>query len=430
MKREITQFDTKTKYFLDEKGYLYGRDGKMKSTTILLSNGKVKSFTRDKWVAIVYLGAPTDKKFFTKRVNGEIKWTLRPDKTWTVKNWYVPEYDDFRTTFIYYLCDTKDGIPRYVGKTIDPKKRISSHLKDVKYRLNHKSNWIKSVTENGGQVEMVIIDEVIGDGTPGSGDWTWVEQYWGHQFLQWGFNVIIDGGWGNGGMRRKLTEEEKLKHSQIQIEISGKKTYLYDIYKKEKLTFGGSKEACRYLSSLGLINSNSEYSLSEDRVIGGEFLVSYNNYEIDDLYDILKEKTNWDMKVLQLSMDFSTIIHEYNTGREAVRKNKCRNILSVLDRAKTKRKSSMGYRWVYKLDYIYKGVDYLKETLNYKGGNYIISEELINDCLIGLPYSVIQSKHKGVSTGTIGNIKKNPMFYTKQIGTMGFETKRKESLVK
>lgn len=231
-------------------------------------------------------------------------------------------------------------------------------------------------------------------------------------------------------MRRKLTEDEKEKHRQIQIGISGKTTYLYNIYKKEKLSFDGSKETCRYLSSLGIIDPSSEYSFSDDRVINGEFLVSYNNYKIDDLYDILRQKTNWDMKVLQMSMDFTTIIHEYDTGREAVRKNKCRNILSVLDKNKPIRKSSLGYRWVYKLDYIYKGIDYLKDLYQYNSGKYIMTQELIDDCLSGLPYKIIQSRHEGVSTGTISNIKKNPEFYIKQIGNMGFETKRKESLIK
>jgi hypothetical protein len=92
------------------------------------------------------------------------------------RNSYVPLYDDNRTTYFYYLCNIKDGIPKYIGKTINPKSRISSHIRDIRNRTNHKTNWINKVISEGGEIEMVIIDKLIPDGTSGSGDLRWFEQ--------------------------------------------------------------------------------------------------------------------------------------------------------------------------------------------------------------------------------------------------------------
>jgi hypothetical protein len=416
--KEITQYETTQRYFLDEDGYLYGRDGKkIKSTTIYLSNRKYKTYTRDKWYAIVYLNAPTDKKFYTYRdYRGQLLWVEK--QIWK-PNSYVPEIDDFRTTFIYYLCDKKNGIPRYVGKTDNPKKRFSTHKRESinnrRGRLSHKEHWIDSVINDGSEIEMVIIDEVVGDGTAGSGDWTWVEEYWGHQMTQWGFPIIFDGGWGYGGNRRKRTIEEKEQHRIIQQFVLGKKSYLYDIYNKQVKTFNGNKECCRFLKENGNWGCDIK-SISNDSIIDGKFLFSYSEYNWDEVYRIVSSNRNWGMKVLQFDISFKNIINEFNTAHDAVEKTGVNNIFACLNPNRGNRKSAAGYRWVYKIDYIYLGLDVIKEKLNYKNRSVVYTERMINDC-ISLSYSDAVEKYYGVlAHGTISNIRNNPKKYLNKIG--------------
>lgn len=197
---KITQFNTKQDYFLDEKGRLYGRYGVMKSNTILTTNGPVTR-TKDKWYCIVYLGAPSNGKFYTKRKNGKLEWSAKADKTYLNLNSYVPKIDDNRITYIYFLCDSRDGIPRYVGKTINLTNRFHGHLQDGKNCHSHKSKWIRKVIEDGGKIEIVRIDQTNPDGTLGSGDWTKLEHFWGEYLKSLGFPIIFDGGWGNGGQK-------------------------------------------------------------------------------------------------------------------------------------------------------------------------------------------------------------------------------------
>ena len=51
--------------------------------------------------------------------------------------------------YIYALLDPRDNEVRYIGKTINPTKRLSEHLADSKREYNYRSMWIKSlVREN------------------------------------------------------------------------------------------------------------------------------------------------------------------------------------------------------------------------------------------------------------------------------------------
>jgi hypothetical protein len=47
--------------------------------------------------------------------------------------------------YIYALLDPRDNEVRYIGKTINPTKRLSEHLADSKREYNYRSMWIKSL---------------------------------------------------------------------------------------------------------------------------------------------------------------------------------------------------------------------------------------------------------------------------------------------
>lgn len=97
-------------------------------------------------------------------------------------------------TYIYTLSDPTTNIVKYVGKTINPKMRYRTYIKQAKNgtRNNLVINWVKSLLKNNLEPKLEIIDEI-------DGSWEWLEQYWISQFKTWGFKLknMTDGGDSN-----------------------------------------------------------------------------------------------------------------------------------------------------------------------------------------------------------------------------------------
>jgi hypothetical protein len=347
--KKITQFITKQDYYVDKNGFLFGPHGKMKSNTIQTIDGTVTR-TKDKWYCIVYLGAPTDIKFYTKKNKGKLNWSLKADKTFLNLNSYVPEIDDNRPTYIYYLCDSRDGIPRYVGKTIDMNARYHGHLYDGKKSDSHKAKWIRKVLKCGGEVEMVQIDQTNPDGTLGSGDWTKLENFWAQYLKSLGFPIILDGGWGNGGSKRKLTQEEIIKQQNLQAKVSGVKTYVYNVYDFEEYVFNSCTSAERFLVEKGVRKSSKSQLSRKLSFVGSDFLVSKGNRltpkQINNKLLSTKQIKN---KVLQVDSK-GLCVNIFESCRDAMRIFGT-SVSSVLDKNKP-HKTAYGYKWVYLKDRI------------------------------------------------------------------------------
>lgn len=98
--------------------------------------------------------------------------------------------------FIYALTDPGDGRIRYVGKTVNPRTRYNSHLRnedETTYKLNPLHNWVKKLKERGKAPNMVILEEV-------DGDWQTVERKWIAQLIAEGnelLNVTSGGQYGH-----------------------------------------------------------------------------------------------------------------------------------------------------------------------------------------------------------------------------------------
>ena len=99
-----------------------------------------------------------------------------------------------KITYIYTLSDPISDTVKYVGKTINPKERYRTYIKQAKNgkRSNLVINWVKSLLKNDLTPKMDIIDEVIGP-------WEWLEKYWISQFKTWGFKLknMTEGGDAN-----------------------------------------------------------------------------------------------------------------------------------------------------------------------------------------------------------------------------------------
>ncbi len=58
--------------------------------------------------------------------------------------------------YIYCLIDPLTNQLKYIGKTVNPTKRYSSHLNEIK--KDKKSTWVQSLKNNGTNPEFLILD--------------------------------------------------------------------------------------------------------------------------------------------------------------------------------------------------------------------------------------------------------------------------------
>ena len=92
---------------------------------------------------------------------------------------------------IYTLSHPVTSEIRYVGKTTKSlKRRLECHLADR--RNNHRTCWIKSITNIGLLPIIELVEEVD------NSDWQLLEKYWIAQFKNWGFNLVNSGEGGEG----------------------------------------------------------------------------------------------------------------------------------------------------------------------------------------------------------------------------------------
>jgi hypothetical protein len=107
------------------------------------------------------------------------------------------------TTFIYGLCDPRNGELRYVGKTRNPRRRLSRHTTELKN--DYRSNWIRSLLSDGFKPEMFIIEDVSDD------KWDEAERFWISYFKYIGANLTNLSGGGRGVYGLSPSTETKLK---------------------------------------------------------------------------------------------------------------------------------------------------------------------------------------------------------------------------
>lgn len=77
--------------------------------------------------------------------------------------------------YIYALHCPIANTVRYVGKSVDPSKRLRAHIGSAKrltYR-HHTSAWLRKLLAVGLEPELLILEEV-----PDGGDWQSIERFW------------------------------------------------------------------------------------------------------------------------------------------------------------------------------------------------------------------------------------------------------------
>ncbi len=109
---------------------------------------------------------------------------------------------------IYVLKDPDSKEIRYVGKTIDPKRRLSQHIKDSQRRTAHVQCWILSLLSQGKNPVIEVIDEVPDD------LWESAEMGYIHLYRSRGTRLTNIGIGGDGGT---FTAEVRKKFSVLRL---------------------------------------------------------------------------------------------------------------------------------------------------------------------------------------------------------------------
>lgn len=88
--------------------------------------------------------------------------------------------------YIYALLDPREGIPRYIGKTLAPEQRFSEHLSlsETKDKNSAKGQWIASLLIKGYRPVMVLLDRVKRT------DEVQAEKQWIAHFEKLGVNLV------------------------------------------------------------------------------------------------------------------------------------------------------------------------------------------------------------------------------------------------
>lgn len=159
-------------------------------------------------------------------------------------------------TYIYTLtCPTTNKI-RYVGKTINPKRRLQSHLWNNPKNKTYVYKWIQKLKKSGLKPNMNIIDEV-------KDNWKEREIYWIDFYKNQGCKLcnITSGGEGSYGVSAHWN------NSQVSIyDINGDYINVFDSVKKCSEFL-----CCSYSTICRVLND------SERRLLLKKYQVKYGN---------------------------------------------------------------------------------------------------------------------------------------------------------
>lgn len=162
------------------------------------------------------------------------------------------------TTFIYVLKDPTTQEIRYVGKSNDPKRRLSKHLNNKKDLGTHKRNWLNTLTE---KPILEVIKEFPKD------EWQKHEKYYIEYYLSLGCDLV---NWGDGGEGLTYGNQTSYKKGQ-----GGKKIVLLNELGEYVNTFNSGKDVTKFIGKRGL----SSVLNGKSKTCGGYICLYEENYK-------------------------------------------------------------------------------------------------------------------------------------------------------
>jgi len=112
--------------------------------------------------------------------------------------------------YIYALSHPETGEIRYVGKSHEPIRRRSCHIKEKK--VSHKGNWIKTLLRGGLEPVVEILDE---HPEQEEREWQESERFWISYLRFLGCRLTNQESGGNGGKRISEETKEKIRRANI-----------------------------------------------------------------------------------------------------------------------------------------------------------------------------------------------------------------------
>lgn len=217
-------------------------------------------------------------------------------------------------TYIYYL--EKEGIPFYVGKAVDVRRRKNKHY--ITY---------------GRDIELVVIDEI------NNNDWRFWESYWISQFKTWGFN--LDNRNNGGGGLDSWGDEKKKEHSNL--------------YNKDMINKIVTKKRNKKISKTLKQNNHSKYYTDEVRKkMSLKLKGQTRNFSDKHLNNLAKANLLSKGKTVYCYNLDDVYINEFQCLREAkewllsIKPDISKNVdKQIKDCCNGRQKKCHGYKWRY-----------------------------------------------------------------------------------
>lgn len=195
--------------------------------------------------------------------------------------------------YIYGLYSNTDDTIRYIGKANDLENRLKMHYSQRNSGKTHKNNWIKKIIDNGGFINIKVIETVTID------NWIEREKYWINLYKDQLTNTS-SGGLGGSGKKYNISYDECQK-IVLGLNIKSRNEWLK--YKKNLPTIV-PKNPVEYFGSEWI---SWGHFLSTNRVQDNLISENYLTY-IDAKEWILKNispiksKSHWKLRVYDNSI--------------------------------------------------------------------------------------------------------------------------------
>jgi hypothetical protein len=232
------------------------------------------------------------------------------------------------TKFIYTLSDPNTGLVRYIGKTNNIRKRLSTHLSNNHLSTStKKNNWIISLLRNSEIPLIEVVDEV------NSEDIDFYEKFYISLFKSWGFDLLngTNGGDGYDWTGRNHKDISKLKNkinnpnrkSVAQFDLDGNLINEYHSLREAAFAVNGNKahisKVCKgvskYITSYGFKWSFIDRINNHDFVEVKNRIIKYKKPRIDSrMKSIQVFELNGNLLDICRSLNETSIKHNCHTS--------------------------------------------------------------------------------------------------------------------